>query len=259
MDYNSKLKSLRTIKNQTVKKLQELEKKEELEEDKQLKEEKYSRELYKQIVDLYNYTKLIEKNGTMDSKIFHVITELIAIFEGENYVCQRLNYHKEKTSKTAYRETIMILSKNLYDNIKSTSYPKRITERYFHHLLKNGLAIKIVDEWSAFFLPNEFSFYETGKIGTINPQISFKGFPYIKEFIDYIINYRIDNNIEKLSEEEMHILKDKFILLNIDNIQNNYQLTTEQKIKEATEYINLEHIHKQKVLKRIVKKIEDNK
>lgn len=265
MDYNSRLKSLRTDRNYAIDEIKELDKREveELKETRRLIEEKYSNlkqkpfsDLDRKTTELYNYCKLIEKYSTMDSKIFHIITELISIFEGENYVLERINYHKDKSTPSAVWETFLIIPKSIFKNIKNPNY---VREQYFNHLLKNGLAIKIVEEWSSFYLPDYFSFYKVDSTGRLEQQINFKGFPYLKQFIDYIINYRIENNIEELSEEEMQTLKDKFILLNFDNIQNNYQLKKEQRIKETIENINFECEHNQKILRRIVKKIKENK
>lgn len=264
MDYNNRLKSLRADKNQTVDEIKELDKSkfEELEEAKRLIEEKYSELKLKSFSDLdikttevYNYCKLIEKNSTMDSNIFHVITELISIYEGETYVLEGLNYHKDNSSPSQVWETFMIMPKSVFENIKNPNY---VRERYFHHLLKKGLAIKIVEEWSSFWLPDNFSFYKADEMGRLDQQINFKGFPYVKQFIDYIINCRMENNIEELSEEDMQKLKGEFILLNIDNIYNNYQLKAKQKIIQTIEKINFECEHNQKVLRRIVKKIEKN-
>lgn len=265
MDYNSILKSLRSDKNQTVDEIKNLDKSQtkESKESKILIEEKYSILKQKSFGDLdikttevYNYCKLIEKNSTMESTIFDVITELISLYEGEPYVLERINYHKDNSSPAQVWETFMIMPKSIFENIKNPNY---VRERYFHHLLKNGLAININTESSSFYLPDYFSFYETDTMGRLNQKINFKGFPYAKQFVDYIINYRMENNIEEFLEEDMQQLKDGFILFNIENIRRNYQLKQERKIQQSTENINSEYEHKQKVLSRVVKKIEEKK
>lgn len=265
MDYNNVLKKLRIEKNQTVEDIKDLDndKITELNEAKRVIEEKYSKleqtaldNLSEQTETVYNYCKLIEKNSTMSGEIFNIITELISVFEGEPYVIEKINYHKDKATPSAVVDSFMIMSKKVYENIKSPSY---VRERYFHHLLKNGLAIKIVEDWSDFYLPDEISFYKADLMGRIEPQISFKGFPYVKQFVDYIINYRIENKVDELSEKDMQKLKNNFILLNINYIQDYYQQKAEQRIKENTESINLECIHNRKILRRYVNKIESNK
>lgn len=265
MDYNTILKQMRNEKNITVDEIKMLDESEskELKETKKTIEEKYSGlkeksfgDLGKKTTDIYNYCKLIEKYSTMDSDIFYVITELISLFEGEPYVLERIDYHKDKSTPSEVWDTFMIMSQNTFNNIKN---PKYVRERYFNHLLKNGLAITIIEEWGGYFLPDYFTFYKADSMGRLNQNISFKGFPYIKEFIDYIINYRIENNIEELLEEDMQKLKDEFILLNVNKIQNNYQIKQQRLIQQNTENITSEFLHKQKILKRIVRKIEDNK
>lgn len=261
MDYNNELKNLRNNKNLVVDEIKYLDKSKtkELKELKKLVEQKYSElkqvsfnDLNTKPREVDNYCKLIEKNSTMGSEIFDVITELISIFEGEHYILERLNYHKYNSSPASVWETYMIMPKNVFDNITN---PKYIRERYFHHLKKHGIALIIVEDWSLYYLPNDFTFYKTENMGRLIPQISFKGFPYIKEFIDYIINYRIENKIDDLTEEDMRKLKEEFILLNVDNILNNYQLKKEKKMQQINKNINSEYEHSEKVLKRLVKKI----
>jgi len=261
MDYNNGLKNLRSDKKQILNDIKELDKKEqeELIEEKRLIQQKYLKlketaysEYDKKVADVHNYCNLIEKSSTFSSKIFDDIIELISIFEGETYILEKLNYHKDNSLPSEVWETYMILSRSVFKSIKK---PRYISERYLNHLLKNGIAIKIIEDWGLLRLPTKISFYKADDMGRLNPQISFKGFSYIKQFVDYIINYRIENNIEQFSEEDMHKLKEDFILLNVDNIKNNYKKKEEQRIKD----ISSEYEHKQKILRRMAKRIEENK
>lgn len=261
MDYNSKLKELRDEKKRLINSIDRLRglNLKELIEVKDLIFQKYSYlhgAIFNKYEEIYNFCELIEKNSTMSSKIFKVIVELVSVFEGEDYVLKRVSYHKDKTSPSAIVPTFVIISKRVIDSIEDSSYMR---ERYINHLIKNKIAIKIVDDWDNFYLPEEFVFYKHDDMGRIVPQISFRGFSYVQEFIEYIINYRIENNVDDLTEEDMYMLKDKFILLNVDNIYNNYKLKEEQEIREVTKNINVEYKHKQKILSRIVKKLDGNK
>lgn len=264
MDYNSRLKELRSGKNQTVDEIKTLDRlnEEELEKTKLLIEEKYSKlkekplnEFDKKVEDIHNYCELIEEKSTMSGKIIDIIAELITIFEGEIYSLKKLRYHKNNELPSAVWETHIIMPNDVFDKIQNPDY---ISERYYHHLLKNNIGI-VIEEWSPMYRLDDFSFYKYDKMGRLIPQISFKKFPYIKQFVDYIINYRIENNIEELSTDEMEKLKEDFILLNVDNINDNYKLKQEQIIEEKTKEINAEYEHKQKVLKRIVRKIESKR
>lgn len=262
MDYNNILKNLRSDKNEFVDRGKELEKSklEELEKAKQGIEERYKKLqqdnyniVSKKTEEVYNYSKLIEEKSTMSSKIFEVIAELISIFEGEEYVLEKLDYHKDKATPSVVWGTHMIMPKQVYENIKNPGY---IRERYFHHLSKN-VAMKIVGDWDGWHLPDEFSFYKADLMGRLDPQISFRNFPYIKTFVDYVINYRIENNIEELSFDDMQKLKEQFIVFNIETIVYKYTEQKEQRLRENAENINSEYEHKKKILKRIVKKIEN--
>lgn len=264
MDYNTNLGRLRNKKNdllEDIKDLDEMQKKE-LEEAKQLISEKYFKlkqnsykKFNKKINDIYNYCKLIEEYSTVDSNIFAVLTELISVFEGEHYVLEKLNYHKDKSSPASVWETYMIMPKNVFDNIDNPNY---IRERYFHHLKKCGIALTIVEDWSLYYLPNDFTFYEAEEMGRLNPQMSFKGFPYVKEFIDYVINYRLKNKIEELSVDDMNKLKDEFILHNVEKIKDNYKTKKDKKLQESSDSIIYEWFHNEDILKRLVKRIENN-
>lgn len=266
MDYNDKLKSLREDRNKTVdnfKKLDESEK-EELTDAKKAIEEKYdvlkekaSNELDKKTSEVYNYAKLIEEKSTLPREIMYSILELIKVFEGEEYYLEKISYHKDKESPSKVYETLMILPESVYNNIEDPNY---ITERYYHHLLKNGIALKFYEGWTLLNMPIDFSFYKADEMGRLIPQISFKGFPYVKSFIDYIINFRIEKNYNSsFSSGMLESLLEDFALLNIDNISNNYELKKQQKIKESSDLITADYELKKKVLKRIANRLQNEK
>ena len=200
-----------------------------------------------------NYCEMIVEKSTMSSAIFRVITELISIFEGDDYVLEKISYHKDNSSPASVWDVIMILPKDTFDTLDDPNY---VSERYFNYLLGSGLALEITEDWSLSYLPSEFSFYKFNC--DIFPQINFRFFPYIDEFIDYIINYRIKNNISDLCFNDMQKLKDEFILLNINRIVNNYKLKLNKKLMESNKAINDEYKKKNDDLKRLVHKIKKN-
>jgi len=62
-------------------------------------------------------------------------------------------------------------------------------------------------------MPETLKFYKF-ETGTINQNISLKGYAYLKDFIDMVINYRLENKKEDITEEELENLKNQFILSN---------------------------------------------
>ena len=105
-------------------------------------------------------------------------------------------------------------------------------------------------------MPETIKFFKF-ETGTINQNISLRGYDYLKEYINMVINYRLENNIEEITEEELENLKNQFILSNKDNIENNLYINAEIDMinykKEVEE--NLEH--NKKLLKRRINKIEN--
>jgi len=252
MNYNSELRKLRNAKKKILANILELDK----EKDKDLIQKLYS-ELDKKSGEINDYCKLIEEKSTMPLDIFLAMSDIISIYEGEYYWIKKLCYHKDTTLDSEILETYVIIASNVFNNIISVS---DISHTYFNRLLKNGSAIKIIEAPRVKFLPRQFAFYKTDEdMGRINPQINLKKFPYIKEFIDYVINFKLENNIDKLSYDELEKLKEDFILLNIENIYNNYEAKQEKRIEESIKSINSECEHNKKILKRFVKKIEANR
>ena len=144
------------------------------------------------------------------------------------------------------------MPESIYKRIEN---PRYVSERYFYHLLKNGLAINANPkiEKGLFMTPNAFTFYEIDSMGRLNPTTSFKGFPYVKQFIDFLIDYKVNNIHPELTSLEMHLLKEEFVRKNQDEIIKNYQSNKDRKIREATARIQEEYNHKVAVLSRKLK------
>lgn len=264
MDFNASLSKLRNRKSSLLQSRKDLNssKEQEIKEAIQKIEEKYAsldrkyeNEFEFAYIETYNYCNLIEKYSILNREdISIVLSELISTFEGKTYVPQSLLYHVDGESPAAFWNIFMIMSKDIIEKIKD---PRRVQARYINYLLKNGLAIKLCDEWSQSKWPNELSFYKTDGMCRVNQNISFKGFPYVKCFIDSVINYQIENKIDEISFEELEKLKEQFILINIDTIEDGYKTLADTEQSRSNEIINDDYKHKQMLLKRLVKKIEN--
>ena len=165
---------------------------------------------------------MIEDYSTINGKIFNVLPELISIYEGERYVLKELTYNKYFPEISC--SIILILKEDDLNRISSPSSNNRafyVTATNIANLIENDYALKIMhEEWcSCLRLPKVYTFYKANNIGKVSlePQIKFKTFPYLKKFIDYVINYKIENNIKDLTETDIHMLKDNFIILNFKN------------------------------------------
>lgn len=264
MDFNTTLGELRNKKNNLLEGIKDLKKsrEQEIKEAIQRIEDKYANlnkeyvsEFNIASVQVYDYCKSIENYSVLNRRdISIVLSELISVFEGKNYVSEDLSYHVDGDSPSARWNIFMIMPQDIIEKIKS--FPI-LHERYINHLLKKGLAIKLCGDWSS-LMPNKVSFYKTDEMGRINQNINFKGFTYVKNFIDYVINFRMDNQIDEISFEELEKLKEEFILMNIDYIEDKYKTYAEVEQSKSSEMIYNDYLHKQRLLQRLKKKIENN-
>ena len=251
MTYKDILKALRNDKNSFIEQIKKSSGVHRMAEIPQM-DETAKIILERKIKLIQDYAKVVQKCSHLDIGIFNIITELISVYEGEPYVLRNIDVHKDKTSPSRVFLTSMIMPKSTYEKIKN---PHFMRERYFHHLLKNGYAINPHSDVEKEIIlgPYAFSFYEVDSMGRLNPTFSYKGFPYVKEFIDFLIDHKMEKIQPRLTLKEMNQLKDEFIRRNQEDIKKNYQKKQERKIREATTRIQEEYNHKVEVLSRKLK------
>lgn len=74
----------------------------------------------------------------------------------------------------------------------------------------------------------------------VNQNISFGAFPYVKEFIDGVIQYKMNNKEQKyISTEELKKLEIEFIKSRLEQIKKNYQFTDDRRTEAFL--LSLEH------------------
>jgi len=215
--------------------------------------EKYNEEFKNSVSNIHKYCRLIEKYSTFNRRdISYILADLVSVFEGKKYIVSQMSYHPEKGSPAQVQDVLVIIEKSNYEKIKDKNY---LEERYLYHLIKNYKII-VLDAKFSLCMPETIKFFKF-ETGTINQNISLRGYDYLKEYINMVINYRLENNIEEITEEELENLKNQFILSNKDNIENNLYINAEIDMinykKEVEE--NLEH--NKKLLKRRINKIEN--
>ncbi|MBQ7141291.1 MAG: hypothetical protein IJO32_07310 [Bacilli bacterium] len=167
-----------------------------------------------------------------------ILAELITIFEGEKYSYQ-------KTHVMYKDDTFDSLDLIVLNNLKKYNYKSR----YYYSLTKNGNAIDLQD--SNIYI-NYVLFYEADTyLHRIKQNTRFGKLPYVKEFIDLLISYKIENEIEDLSKEQLQEFLNEFVKARIDKINYNYQILKEYEQKRNDEIIS----HNEKVRERKLNKI----
>lgn len=170
------------------------------------------------------------------------LAELITIFEGEKYVYQ-------KTHVMYNDDTFDSLDVIVLNNLKKYNYKSR----YFYSLIKKGNAIDLQD--SNVYI-NYVLFYEADTyLHRIKQNTKFGKLSYVKEFIDLLISYKIENKIEDLSKEQLQEFFYEFVKARIDKINEKYQILKEYEQKNKDEII----FHHEKVRERKLNKILNQK
>ena len=179
----------------------------------------------------------IENYSIFDSSVIsRVITHLVSIFEGEEYICQ---YTCHKCGNN-FKNIVIIVSES-----DSKDY---YNERYLYSLVKNKKAIILGSDECY----NEtIKFYEADSMHRVNSCVSFKNFSYVKEFIDFLIDFKFQKNSVNLSEELIKCLEAEFVKLKLDQIKENY----DKKDEERKINIEKEIKHNNKIRERQLKKV----
>lgn len=157
------------------------------------------------------FCKLVGHYSYFDSKeMGELIAEVMTALRGKKHIYQgTMRYTSEVDGVTKKRIPLVI--------------PYRIIiEEMFAHdsylddnisldaIVKANMAIVLTS--SLPFSERQISFYGVDeKEHTLIQLFNFESFPVIEEFIDFLINYKLDNKVETLSLEKMHELKDGFI------------------------------------------------
>ena len=253
MDLNERLKNLRENKKIQLSELKYL--KDKLENDIK-KVTDYLTEKYNEDANfIYNniniYNNKIENilNDINEYSTFHVseikyaILDLIKIFTGENYEVQETYYHIKPKSLIETEDILIYVKSNLKE-VNDYSFIK------FHSLLKhnNALVFKYIDHSNRYI-----KFYDVYD-KNIKQTIKFGKFTFIKDFIDELIQYKINYNTNEISEEEIDEIKINFIKSRLGEINDNYNKLYLKEKEDANNNVNERKEAREKVLKRILQK-----
>lgn len=198
--------------------------------------------------EIYSQCKIIEEYSTFNVEdISNILANLISIYESESFLVRNLSYQvKGDLSK----DILLIINKKKCEHLTSKS---EIQERHINGLLKNGFAIKLMSGFSKSQFPTEISFYKADSMGRINQNVNFRSFTYVKYFIENVINYRIENNLDEISFDELEKLKNEFIYCNLDQIENHYNFLDETKRIEFEALLEHDKKVRNRQLQRVLK------
>lgn len=183
---------------------------------------------------LLQYKVLVEKYSTFDSNtIGTILSELMSAFEEEEFVCQKAEHETYKAGSSIWgggfskfkMKTLLIIKKELVEDLDKEGYYYDWDERHneITKLTTKKLAF-LLDEHQCSYSKTVSFYYVYNR--ELKSFFDFNSsFPYIQEFIDFIIEYRYENHLVEISEQELQSLKEEFLLNKKEEI-GDYQKRT---------------------------------
>ena len=189
----------------------------------------------------YQKIKIINKYTNFDMRILGpILASIVSVFEGHLFVYQDLMIQAKPNEKNYVNYLAIVDEKyvggDLQDLISNNlAYP--IYKNYM--LLLRGTPTKSVCDY-------EINFYSIRNDNiqgeeNISYILNTEQIPYLKEFIDYVIDYRFKNNILNIKEEDLLNLRKEFINFNKKDIMTrakNYYKIREQEVAEEIVKLN---------------------
>lgn len=158
-----------------------------------------------------DFCKLVEHYSYFDSKeIGEILAEVMTTLKGKKYIYQEtMRYTAEVDGVTKKRIPLVIPYRIIIEEM--FAHDSYLDDNIsLDDIVEANMAVVLTS--SLPFSERQISFYGVDeKEHTLIQLVDFEGFPVIKEFIDFLINYKLDNKVENLSLEKMHELKDGFI------------------------------------------------
>lgn len=230
MVFNSKIIEFRN-KQQMQKELEEKQRQEQLE--KQEKEQPILHELgqlaketqekfeqretiieeslysYNQEMDQYN--QLIEKYSTFDElEIGTILSNLIEDIESVKYRYQE-TYYSITNIQNGYKNTTTKYVRLIIAEVCMCSSYSNDSSKQNNLKDRISLGQAIILDHDVDLIDNHIKFYQANKqTHTLEEKVDTMYFPYIKDFIDYVISYRMTSKKETISINELENLRQEF-------------------------------------------------
>ena len=185
-------------------------------------------------------TKIEQYTSFKTSQIQTVIEELVNSFEGEKYSCIEVDHDTYKYKSGIWGGTIanvmdrvLLVTKGDFSKKEIITYTDiDIDHNTIDEKIKEGNTFEIQREEFAISI-NYVDFYRI-KGEYLVPTVDYQRFTYVKDFIDFVIGYRLKNSMKNndISTKQLLCLLSIFIKANKQTIKNNYQKKNEDREKQ---------------------------
>lgn len=221
--------------------------------------DKYSKLLenkYKELCELNYRTndlyKVIEFYSYFDVKeIGDAISSLMSVFEGLRFIYQDTYYLTKQAQRfvfdcdeTSVEKHVRIIVAEEYSD---ESYSDNRTS--LNLLIKNEKAF-VLDEDTDIIKKEVPFYYLNMNSHSLEQTINFGKFSYVKDFIDILISYKIENKLKNISFDEVVKLETEFIESRLEEIKENNSIMGQQQEKQMQQTYEPEREKRQLMLKR---------
>jgi len=162
-----------------------------------------------------------------------IMRDLIRIYEGKNFVYEKIRYCPD-SKRIIIQEDAKVL---VYD--KRMKFIKDgIDISKLYALQKSGDGIVL--DWREESIYKKFICFYSFSDNELKINVKLNRFPYLKQFIDYVISYCIENNCYRgcLTEEQLEDLKIKLIKDNVEYIQKYHEKVRNDEQEEFNKQLN---------------------
>lgn len=258
--FNDKILELRKLKKQLIHHETSLNEKklEEIKNAVNLIQEKYDSKIEAVNLDIskteeeeIKYNKVVETASIFNrNAIVKVMRDIIRIYEGYNFIYKQINYCPDSKRRIKQERAKVLISSKKNNFIKDDV---DISKLYALQKSGDGIILEWNDE---FFNKPYIKFYGLTEDNELKINVKLNKFPYLKQYIDFVILYCIKNDCytKYLSEEKLEKLKIQFINDNVENIQKYHEIVKENEEFEMKKEIENNAKYRAKQLRKALNK-----
>lgn len=180
-------------------------------------------EYSKVLGEMFAYNKVLQRYSTFNRRdILRVLSSIASSIEGVSF-SYIVKYSHKDYFNNEFDFSVLV---------ESSAFDKRgfITDIGTLEKLRKVLFIPFKE-----FSPSDLCFYELNyQNHEFGSPVNFERFPYLGEFIDEVVVYRIQHKLEKVSFEELDRLKRKFLMKKLCQKRKSY----DQQINELKDGVH---------------------
>lgn len=188
-------------------------------------------------------TKICKYSSFVPLQIGRIIAKLVTIIEGEEYTCVDAEHD-------TYRHKCNVWGSYLAEVRDEVLIIKKGNEKKAHYqdfYEKVSVVDRIIKEGDSFilarsenvFTSNSISLYRFA-IDVLISSVNYQRFTYVKDFVDLVINYRLKNNVDEITDDELLNLLREYVINNRTMIEENYKKRDIERVRKYKEFLREE-------------------